>query len=347
MQKNLKKQGQTATRACDMISQAVYCELPFVTYPKCLCSDHLPRLNSRNFMPDNSPKLFASIHGVDFSGARLAGDNIWIASLALASPCGEKTPREKPREKTPRLVSLNRLSDLAQTNERAVSLSYLVEMISASSASLWGIDFPFALPVEVMDAHARWSDQLQHVRTWRGDAPSLGRWCLSRALARGTTMHIRRATDALVKTPFDCYHYRIIYQTFHGMRDVLDPLASRPHVAVLPFQYAKLPAAQTVVVEACPGSTLKRLRLPHQNYKQPAGGPLTRLRRQTRRRIIEGIRPLVEMSEAQVRLMMRNPGADALDAVLAAVGAVDAWHATDHTAVAAHPRFPLEGFVYA
>ena len=34
-------------------------------------------------------------------------------------------------------------------------------------------------------------------------------------------MHIRRLTDREAKAPFDCYHYRIIHQTFYGMRDVL------------------------------------------------------------------------------------------------------------------------------
>ena len=44
--------------------------------------------------------------------------------------------------------------------------------------------------------------------------------------------------------------------------------------------------------------------------------------------------------------MMRNPGGDAIDAVLAAVGAAQAWHITDHTAVARHPRYPREGMLY-
>ena len=35
---------------------------------------------------------------------------------------------------------------------------------------------------------------------------------------------IRRLTDIEEKAPFDPYHYRIIYQTFHGMRDVLGRL---------------------------------------------------------------------------------------------------------------------------
>ena len=36
--------------------------------------------------------------------------------------------------------------------------------------------------------------------------------------------------------------------------------------------------------------------------------------------------------------MMRNGGGDALDAVIAALGGVQAWHAADHRDVARHPR---------
>jgi hypothetical protein len=160
-------------------------------------------------------------------------------------------------------------------------------------------------------------------------------------------MHIRRTTDTETATPFDCYHYRIIYQTFHGMRDVLCELASDGALAILPFQYDRLATAKRVVVEACPGSTLKRLGLPHNNYKQPAGGALTPRRRATRHRILEGIQSHIDISAAQLRTIMRNPGGDALDAVLAAVGVWQAWRRVDHRGIAAHARYPREGLVFA
>jgi hypothetical protein len=154
-------------------------------------------------------------------------------------------------------------------------------------------------------------------------------------------------TDAETKTPFDCYHYRIIYQTYHGMRDVLYPLRAATRVAVLPFDYARLRRARAVVVESCPASLLKRLGWPHNNYKQATGGPLTPRRRRTRRAIVERVRATLQMSEGHVRTIMRNPGADALDAVLAAVGAAIRWEQVDHRAIARHERYPREGYVYA
>src|SRR5947209_1650137 len=104
------------------------------------------------------------------------------------------------------------------------------------------------------------------------------------------------------------------------MRDVLGPLRRRLGTAILPFQYRRLPGARRVLVEACPSSTLKRLGLPHQNYKQPAGGALTERRRVTRRHLLDGLAPVVSVSPSQRRVLMRNPGGDAIDAVVAAVG---------------------------
>jgi hypothetical protein len=159
-------------------------------------------------------------------------------------------------------------------------------------------------------------------------------------------MHIRRDTDTEAKAPFDCYHYRIIYQTYHGMRDVLLPLSRKKGVAILPFQYRRMARAASVVVEACPSSTLKRLGLPHQNYKQPTGGPLTAKRLRTRRAILEGLLRRVKIDDHHRRVIMRNPGGDAMDSVIAALGTAEAWLAADHRAIARHPRYPLEGRLY-
>ncbi len=141
-------------------------------------------------------------------------------------------------------------------------------------------------------------------------------------------------------------HYRIIYQTFYGMRDVVGPLRAAPRTAVLPFQYRKLRAAKRVVVECCPGSVLKAVGAPHQNYKQPAGGPLAAKRLRTRHLILDWLTRHVRLSDRHRRVVMRNPGGDALDAVIAAVGAARAVAAADHRAIAGHPRYPHEGHLF-
>src|SRR5579884_2713945 len=105
----------------------------------------------------------------------------------------------------------------------------------------------------------------------------------------------------------------MLYQTFYGMRDVLGRLAGARGTAIVPFQYRRLPRAERVLTEACPASTLKRLGLPHNNYKQPQGGPLTPKRRRTRRAIVDGLGAHVLIEERQRRVLMRDGGGDALD----------------------------------
>ena len=155
--------------------------------------------------------MFSNIFGVDFSGAKLAGRNTWIARL-------ERSPRR--RRPLYRLAELSRLEQLCGTAERRVALAHLVNLVRSSDEALWALDFPFGLPVEVMGQGTRWADQLEFLHTWGDDGYGVGLECLRRAKALGGPMHIRRLTDTEQKAPFDPYHYRIIYQTFHGMRDL-------------------------------------------------------------------------------------------------------------------------------
>jgi hypothetical protein len=246
------------------------------------------------------------------------------------------------------LIDLRCLEAVCGSAERATVLPALVAMIARSRNALWGMDFPFGLPTELVDLGADWSAQLDFLRRFSGGAAEFGRWCVAHARRDLGRMHVRRVTDTETATPFDCYHYRIIYQTFHGMRDVLAPLARSPGTAILPFHAAPPPrSTRRIVVETCPASTLKRLRLPHRNYKQPTGGALTLLRRRTRRQIVEWLATRVLLAAPHRRVMMRNPGADALDAVIAAVGAFDAYTSADLAAIAAHPRYRHEGLVFA
>jgi hypothetical protein len=283
--------------------------------------------------------VFATVYGVDFSGAKQAGRNIWIA-------------RTEPRARGQlALVSLDRLETLCGTAERAPCLAELVRLVNASTEALWGFDCPFGLPLELFPPDAPWADQFAFLRKYGEDAYRCGMACVARTrrMPPGplrTALHCRRQTDRDAKAPFDAFHYRMIYQTFFGLRDVVCPLANTPGTAVLPFQYRKLPRAKRVAVECCPASVLKKRGLPHQNYKQPKGGPLTRLRRTTRHAILAGLTKWVRIGERHRRAIMRNPGGDALDAVIAAVGAFHGFREAHHATIARHDRAPREGWMY-
>ncbi len=279
---------------------------------------------------------FGTVYGVDFSGARLAGRTTFVARTRPDGDGGRL-----------RLLELDSLERLTGGAERATALAHLVAMIRLSSDALWAIDAPFGLPVELLDPRQTWAGLLRFVSRWEDDGYDLGLWALARAKALGGPMHIRRRTDREARAPFDPYHYRIIYQTYHAMRDVVAPLVRARETAILPFQYRRLPSATRVVVEACPSSTLKRLGLPHQNYKQPEGGRLTLRRRRTRHAILAGLDAHVEISPAHRRRIMRDPGGDALDAVISAVGAWIVWRSLDHARIAADRRVTREGYLYA
>jgi hypothetical protein len=277
---------------------------------------------------------FRAVYGVDFSGARLAGRNMWVARI------------DSRRRGRPVLTALDRFETLCGTAERSAVLTHLVGLVESSEHALWGFDFPFGLPVELFPAGAAWADQFAFLAEWGEEAYACGLECIRRARLLGDRMHIRRATDFDAKAPFDCYHYRIIYQTFYGMRDVVGPLSRTRGTCVLPFQYRRLARAKRVLVECCPSSVLKKLGLPHQNYKQPAGGPLTRKRKLTRHAILAALDGMVAIADRERRVMMRNPGGDALDAVIAAVGALRAVAVADHAAIRRHHRYSREGHLY-
>ena len=276
---------------------------------------------------------FKRYYGVDFSGARQAGDTIWVAEVV-------------PNRKGLTLVSLRSLTAICGTAERREALAYLVDLVLASEDALWGFDFPFGFPIELFPDGTQWRDQFDFLHEWKDDAYGCGLECVRRATEFLQRKHIMRATDTEARTPFDSFHYRIIFQTFFGMRDVVNPLRQSVGTAVLPFQYQKLAKAMRVVVECCPGSVLKRVKVPHQNYKQPTGGPLTRKRRTTRHSILEWLTGLVRIDDQHRRVMMRNPGGDAIDAVIAAVGASEAVASADHLAIAKHPRYRREGRLF-
>lgn len=272
-----------------------------------------------------------TVFGVDFSGAKLAGLNAWIARMDVQSM---------------RITALDRLGDLAGDAAREPVMAYLVGVIGQSMQAIWAIDFPFALPVEIVETNYRFDDQLAWLADQPDEAYAFGRLCVERAVARGHRMHVRRETDRETKTPFDCYHYRIICQTFYGMRNVLTPLRQKEGTIIPPFD--AIPATfHRAVIEACPGSTLKRWGVPHNNYKQPAGGPLEPKRLKNRKLILAALQQRVGLSPSIIRKIQRNAGGDAMDAVLAAVGGWESWLTTDPGLLQNHPRYSREGRIFA
>src|SRR5581483_4105895 len=102
---------------------------------------------------------FQSVCGVDFSGAKLAGRNTWIARI-------EPLSRRRPGFV---LTSLSRLEAECGTAERTAALAHLVGLIAGSEGALWALAFPFGFPVEVMPAEAGWREQHDFLAVWGDD----------------------------------------------------------------------------------------------------------------------------------------------------------------------------------
>jgi hypothetical protein len=260
------------------------------------------------------------ILGVDFSGASDAGRKIWIAegrtdkkgALVLQSciraadlPGGGKSPQE--------------------------AIPALVRHIAGLGEARVGCDFPFSLPRDLIA-----------VRTWRQFALGYAEAHVDadsfRAVmrVRPGIETLKRDTDRLARTPFNAHNLRLYRQTWWGIAGVLGPLVRAGRAIVHPQQ--ALRRGKPVMIEICPASTLKSIRL-YPSYK----GRGTKLRK-ARQEILDALiaREALAAPEKKLRtLLLDNEGGDALDAVIGAV-------ATAQADLAAKPDAlqRLEGRVY-
>jgi hypothetical protein len=288
------------------------------------------------------------VFGVDFSGAQDAGNRIWICR---AHPGGEGV----------RVESVDPLSALpGGAIARDEALRALVQKVIESPRSAWGFDFSFALPSAVTAALAPpgggYGRLLEAVAAC-GDPDTLRARCTDASCGDEQ----RRKTDDEASTPFSPYNLRIYKQTFHGIADVLRPLRARAEVAVLPFDRlpdiaaadgARLPFNRSAsgavphvyLMEVCPSSVLTALGYPAGGYKG-AGGQPTEARRAIVARLMEDglVRPLARALRERI---VSDAEGDAVDAVLAAVGAWRGYRNHDQAALHADPHYGVEGFVY-
>ena len=290
------------------------------------------------------------VFGVDFSGARDAGKHIWVC-------------RAHPGDEGVRVESVDPVAKLpGGARQRDRALAALTQKISEAPRSAWGFDFPFGLPREIVAelsgrTPGSWLDQLEVVAALDG-ADEFRRRCQ----AAGAGREQRRATDEEASTPFSPYNLRLYRQTYHGMTQVLRPLYGRPEIAVLPMDElpdlgdagqlapnVRAPRAQLphiYLLEICPSSLLDVLEYGPRlaSYKGRDRQHAER-RQKILRRLVDDrhVRPMARTLRSRI---IDDPGGDALDAVLAAVGTWRGYRGYDHGELRADPRYALEGHVY-
>lgn len=262
------------------------------------------------------------ILGVDFSGARDAGRYIWIGETTavgealIVNACYPATelPGGGPQRET--------------------ALAALRDYLAAQRGALVGLDFPPGLPRQVMQRDS-WTAMLAHFSEDYPDAETFRARCREAGQGRD----LRRRTDIEAATPFSPYNLRLYRQTYYGLRDLLAPLVRDGQVRVLPVQTAADDRPR--LVESCPASTLKALGLytPYKGkdaaMRAARSGVLKALSAGWNVRFVDGVR----------RVLVDDPGGDALDSVLAAFG-LWAYLREGGDLYPPGDEYAVEGFVY-
>ncbi len=264
------------------------------------------------------------IYGVDFSGAQDAGRKIWIASGVTDGD----TLRIDECQRADRYFGCGK--------SLGPCLAALGDFIGKEEAGVFGLDFPFGLPRELVK-QKNWED---FVLSFPGDYANSEEF---RHLCReaGGGRELKRVTDRKYKTPFSPYNLRLYRQTYYGIRDVLHPLVQGRLACVLPMQDAL--SNRTWVLEICPASTLKQegLYLPYKGR--------TVQHRTARTHILEAFectRAVTVPKAATRSAILGNRGGDALDSVVAAFAVFRTLRSQTFSVVESDDAYALEGYVY-
>jgi hypothetical protein len=266
-----------------------------------------------------------TIYGVDFSGARDAGKKIWVTEGADKNGVlcikGCLRGHDLPGSATDRTPCLNAL--------RAYILS--------RPKSAFGLDFPFGLSRDLMTHQSLITFLVAFPNDY--ESPDQFR---ARCLASAGGREKRRETEREAKTPFSPYNLRIYKQTFFGISAVLNPLVRHDLARIVPVQ--KPSARKPLLLEICPASTLKRLRLYGSPYK---GASLNhhRARAQILERIVEAYPVCFEPSEIGTRVA-EDTGGDALDSLVAAMAVHQALKNPPELSPEDRQIAGMEGYVY-
>jgi hypothetical protein len=268
------------------------------------------------------PESRRRAYGLDFSGGVDAGRKIWVAGGMLD---GDDLQVEIccPAESLPN-----------SARRRAAALSALREFIAARRDAVFGCDFPFGLPGELVE-QPTWEAFVEAFAVWP-DAEAFRDGCRSATGGREP----KRCTDREARTPFASFNARLYRQTYHGIRDVLAPLMRDGVISVPPMQAAHPDRAW--LLEICPASTLKRMGL-YLPYKGR-----TAEHRAARARILDAVIVDGRLTiPSHFRdLALGDPDGDALDAIIAAATAARTVRRPLQPAADAWPNYRIEGYVY-
>lgn len=265
------------------------------------------------------------IYGIDFSGARDAGNKIWIS----------RGVRDSNRFLIQECFRARELPNSGRGIKDC--LPALVSLIHSNRNAAFGFDFPFGLPCSLV-REATWKEFILVFAT-RFHGPDQFK---ARCFADAGNREPRRRTDDEAHTPFCPYNLRLYKQTYYGISKVLLPLVRDGSACVLHFQ--KPVAGKPWILEICPASTLWELGLKGLPYKG---------RREVhglkRKHILDALRQNqgVEIESEEIRgRIVADVGGDALDSVIAALAVRRALQKGAYLNQRYPDPYKTEGFVY-
>ena len=182
--------------------------------------------------------------GVDFSGAKRAGQHIWIAEC---SSSGE-------------LLTVDECyaAESKVGNERDQVLRKLCDAISTAESCTVGLDFPFGVPKAVTEAND-WDSFVGEFDYCSPD--QFHEECKNAAEQRCGTSYLQRETEDEVVGGLCSYGWRIRNQTFYGIQSVLGEILG--DVAVPPMHAS----GDVNVVETYPAATFEHIGAERTGYK--------------------------------------------------------------------------------
>jgi len=241
------------------------------------------------------------IHGVDFSGARDAGDKVWIASAVVEGGLHIERCRS--------------VADVLGTAKRVPTFEYLRDFLASEHRAVVGLDFSFGVPRAVTGADT-WGEFLREFSFENSEAMVDTYVARTRERTDGERTYLKRATDTETGASSP-YGFVVASQTFYGIGDVLRPLVLDDRVSVLPMDGPDARDDRPWLCEIYPAATLRDLGLPDEKYKNDEKYPGAHSRRE---RIVAGLREAgVTVADEEIaKRAIADSGGDALDSVVAA-----------------------------
>ena len=253
-----------------------------------------------------------SVYGVDFSGASQAGESVWVTEATVTD---SETLRVERCERADDFLTDHYPGE--PTTDREPTLAALAAFVRGlDSRAAVGFDFPFAVPRAVAAGAFgadSWREVVAAVEEC-GDADAFAETCVEWTATEreDDATYLRRETDE-THGAFSPYHFFVQHQTYHGIADVLAPVAD--HARVVPFDDPAT-GSGPVVAETYPAGVLDALGLCREGYKGAEESHQTR-----RRRNLDGLadRTDVGIPDGLRETYLGDREGDALDSLLAAV----------------------------